>query len=158
MRGAGAAWAPTLLRCLLGGFFIASGWHKIADPHGFALAVYRYDLLPGVMINPVAILLPWLEVACGAALVLVRPWRRGALCWMLLLLVPFTLAILAAMMRGFEIPCGCAGFSGQDTPVGWYKVGENALLLAAVIALQVREMTMGPQRRRALLKSRAIPA
>jgi putative oxidoreductase len=118
LRGAVAARAPALLRLLLGGFFIASGWHKIADPHGFALALYRYDLLPGTLINPVAILLPWLEVTCGAALVLIRPWHRGALCWMLAMLVPFTLAILAAMARGFDIPCGCAGFADQDTPVG----------------------------------------
>ncbi len=137
--GAVAAWAPALLRWLLGSFFIASGWHKIADPHGFALAIYRYDLLPGILINPVAILLPWLEVVCGAVLILFRPWRNGALCWMLAMLVPFTAAILVAIARGFDIPCGCAGYFGQDTPVGWHKIGENALLIAAALALLLRQ-------------------
>jgi len=60
------------------------------------------------------------------------------------MLVPFTLVILAATARGFDIPCGCAGFADQDTPVGWYKVGENALLIAAALLVRAGwSMTVG---------------
>ena len=52
-------------RILLGLIFLAAALPKIADPPGFAKAIWAYGLFPPWSINPLALLLPWLELVCG---------------------------------------------------------------------------------------------
>jgi putative oxidoreductase len=61
-------WIPSPLvslvfRWFLGFVFIYAGVMKASDPHGFADILCAYRLLPEWVINPVAILLPWIEHA-----------------------------------------------------------------------------------------------
>ena len=52
-------------RLLLGAIFIAASIDKIAHPAEFAKIVSNYQILPGHLINIVAIVLPWLEAILG---------------------------------------------------------------------------------------------
>lgn len=123
-------------RLALGAVFVAAALAKIDDPHGFALAVSRYRLLPGIWINGVAIFLPWLELLTGLA-VWVSPARTRAAATLIILalLVVFTGAIGWNLARGIESSCGC--FSTRaDAAVSdeWNLLRNGALLwLAAVI-------------------------
>ena len=123
--------------CLaLAGVLIAAALPKISNPDKFALAVYQYSLLPSLMVNPVAIYLPWLEISCAAALIVLPSARRGALLIVAGMLVVFTMAIAWVVIRGQAIPCGC--FGGDDsTAGGWWSLARNCGLLA-LTALALR--------------------
>ena len=123
--------------CLaLAGVLIAAAFPKISNPDQFALAVYQYQLLPTMLVNLVAVYLPWLEISCAAALVALPAARRGALLLVAGMLVVFTLAIAWVVIRGQAIPCGC--FGGEDsTAAGWWSLARNCGLLA-LTALALR--------------------
>lgn len=122
--------------CLaLAGVLIAAALPKISNPDKFALAVYQYQLLPSLFVNPIAIYLPWLEVSCAAALVVLPSARRGALLLVAGMLVAFTLAIAFVVIKGQPIPCGC--FGDDSTPAGWWSLARNCGLLA-LTALALR--------------------
>jgi hypothetical protein len=123
--------------CLaLAGVLIAAALPKISNPDQFALAVYQYSLLPSLMVNPVAIYLPWLEISCAAALIVLPSARRGALLIVAGMLVVFTMAIAWVVIRGQAIPCGC--FGGDDSAAaGWWSLARNCGLLA-LTALALR--------------------
>ena len=124
------------LACLaLAGVLIAAAFPKISNPDKFALAVYQYQLLPSLFVNPVAIYLPWLEVSCAAALVVLPSARRGALLLVAGMLVAFTLAIAWVVIKGQSIPCGC--FGDDSTAAGWWSLARNCGLLA-LTALALR--------------------
>jgi len=123
--------ANTLLVCfrmILGVIFFYAGIIKIYDPQGFALAVYNYHILPGFLINPVAVILPWVEVIAGAALIL-GIMVQGSSLIVSGLLVIFLCAIGAALVRGLDISCGCFNTSEGADPVTWiYLLRDMALL------------------------------
>ena len=123
--------------CLaLAGVLIAAALPKISNPDKFALAVYQYQLLPTMLVNPVAIYLPWLEISCAAALIVLPSARRGALLIVAGMLVVFTMAIAWVVIRGQAIPCGC--FGGDDSAAaGWWSLARNCGLLA-LTALALR--------------------
>ena len=123
--------------CLaLAGVLIAAALPKISNPDKFALAVYQYQLLPTMLVNPVAIYLPWLEISCAAALIVLPSARRGALLRVAGMLVVFTMAIAWVVIRGQAIPCGC--FGGDDSAAaGWWSLARNCGLLA-LTALALR--------------------
>jgi len=123
--------------CLaLAGVMIAAALPKISNPDKFALAVYQYNLLPSLMVNPVAIYLPWLEISCAAALIVLPSARRGALLIVAGVLVVFTVAVAWVVIRGQAIPCGC--FGGDDSAAaGWWSLARNCGLLA-LTALALR--------------------
>lgn len=123
--------------CLaLAGVFLAAALPKIADPDKFALAVHQYRILPALLVNPVAIYLPWLEISCAAALAVLPSARRGILLMVAMLLVGFTFSIGLVVLRGESIPCGC--FGGENpTPAGWVSLARNIGLLA-LTALALR--------------------
>ena len=117
-----------LFRWLLGAIFVYAGLVKIADPLGFALALYNYHILPAWMINPLAICLPWVEVIIGAGLLAGIMIPGGAL------VVSGMLAIFAvvtgiSLIRGLDIACGCFSTSAGAEPITWLYVVRDLLLL-----------------------------
>lgn len=113
-----------------------SGYHKILDPAGFALAVYRFHLLPGLLVNPVALWLPWLEMVCAVSLLFIPRYRVAALWTALVLLLVFTAAIALNMLRGSAFGCGCFGAAATDDPLGAIELLRNGGLIAlALLAL-----------------------
>ena len=119
-----------LARIAVGGLFVAASIHKIVDPEAFARSIYNYQLVPGDFINAMAIVLPWLELVCGMALIAAPPLRRGAALWILLLLIVFTAGIASAMARGIDIACGCFSSTPvEGEHVNWFNLLRNACLI-----------------------------
>lgn len=103
-------WLTSRVQFVLAAVFVVAGFGKIADPPGFAHEIYNYKLLPGVAINAIAILLPWVEVVSGLALFFGLARRSAARVLGLLLLV-FVVAISINLVRGRPVDCGCFGTS-----------------------------------------------
>jgi uncharacterized membrane protein YphA (DoxX/SURF4 family) len=99
-------WAFVGLRMLLGAVFVWAGAVKIADPQGFAAIVGNYQILPGVLVGPAAVLLPWVEVLCGL-LLLAGLWVDGSLLVVNVLMVVFMAALVSIWIRGIDVDCGC---------------------------------------------------
>ncbi len=128
------------LEVALGLVFLAAGALKIADPMGFAVSLALMKTLPALLIGPVAILLPWVEVVAGLALIATRRYRDAATWLLLSLLIPFTVAIAVSMLRNTG-SCGC--FGGGSTFLSRPEVGlvRNVLLAAAAVVLIRRRTT-----------------
>jgi len=113
LRWRGHAWLAAPVRWYLGGLFLLACWHKIADPGAFALDVATYDLLPLVLVNLMALVLPWVELA--AALLLLAGLRvRPAALLVSAMMVMFLLALATALARGLDMSCGCFAAQGAD--------------------------------------------
>lgn len=109
-------WLTVRAQIALGLFFVAAALPKIVDPPGFAHMIYNYRLVPGVVVNPMALVLPWLELLAGLALVL-GIWREAANAWIGALLVVFIVAITVNLARGNAIDCGCFDTSAAGRSV-----------------------------------------
>lgn len=99
-------WLTVRTQIALGLFFIVAALPKIADPPGFAHMVYNYKMLPGPLVNVMALVLPWAELLMGLALV-AGIWRKTAAALVGALLVVFIAAISVNLLRGNAIDCGC---------------------------------------------------
>jgi uncharacterized membrane protein YphA (DoxX/SURF4 family) len=114
--------------------FILAAGPKIADPPGFAKAIWAYELVPAVALNPLALILPWLELACGLAL-LAGVWVRPAALWVGALLLVFSLALAINLVRHRPVDCGCFGSSTPKTgaqrlaDMRWVLLRDIGLLL-----------------------------
>ena len=125
-----------LARIAVAAVFLGACIAKIRDPELFALAVNRYRILPGEFVNLVAIVLPWIELTAGLAL-LAAPARQRAAGALVIagMLTVFTIAISLNLVRGIEASCGC--FSTRaDAAVsdGWNLVRNGALIWLALAA------------------------
>jgi hypothetical protein len=121
----------------LGAVFVASAIPKLVDPPAFAHMVYNYRLLPGTLVNALALVMPWIELLVGVLLVL-GAWRREAALVAALLLVVFLGAIGWNLLRGHAIDCGCFDVrSAGKTPeqlladMKWVMLRDVGLLLLA---------------------------
>lgn len=126
-----------LLRLILAGAFFAAGVLKIGDPHGFALSIARLRSAPVVLIGPLAIVLPWIEVVAAVALFIPR-YQSAALQLLIALLAGFTALLGTALVRGAAGSCGC--FGGGDGVLSRppAALARNALLLAIALFLVLR--------------------
>lgn len=126
-----------LCRLALAAVFVAAACAKIADPAAFALAVSRYHILPGALINVAAIGLPWVELFAGLALLLpaatpaLRRFRLGALLVVAAMLATFTVAIAHLLLQGQTASCGCFSTRADASSSNAFNIVRNVLLLAA---------------------------
>ncbi len=133
-----ASWTPRdvavrTAQVAIGIVFLAAALGKIADLSFFAMQVHNYRVAPVWTENLVAVLLPWIELVAGLALVLGVRARAGALIT-LALMVAFTVFVGAAWARGLDFECGCFGKAGAQA-IGARKFAENLALTAlAVVA------------------------
>jgi putative oxidoreductase len=107
-------WIEIAFRWILGMTFIYASYYKILSPAEFAKMVYGYNLFPEVLINLIAIVLPFLELFSGLSLLLgIYPRSAALIINGLLLAFIFILAI--NIIRGHEFDCGCfsAGKAGS---------------------------------------------
>ena len=115
-------------RLLLGALFIWAGVEKISTPAAFREIVNAYGMLPISLVNPFAVVVPWIEVIAGLCLVLGFQARSSALLLSGLLVV-FGIAIGVNLYRGVELDCGCFGPGGQSDSLGVALIRDIVLLL-----------------------------
>lgn len=127
-----------LARLILGFVFIYAGIDKILHPGQFAEIVYNYQILPDLLINPTAIVLPWLELILGAFLV-VGIWLPGTVFFTNLLLALFLGAMVFNLARGLDIHCGCfssrVDLGDAAAPMVWYVVRDSLFVLPGIFLL-----------------------
>jgi putative oxidoreductase len=99
-------WLAVRVQIGLGLVFIVAAVPKILDPPSFAHMIYNYRLLPGPAVNAFALVMPWIEILTGAALVLGIFLRTAAKVAGLLLLT-FIAAIGINLARDNAVQCGC---------------------------------------------------
>lgn len=145
LRRLDATGLPLLLsRLVLGGMFIWLGTSKVSDPISFLKLIREYGIIPAdmpVLLNSMAVALPWLEIWCGA-LLLLGVAIRGAGASLLLLLCVFSSAILLRAIDiyatggqdfcAIKFDCGC----GAGEQFVCSKLPENlGLMLLCFVAL-----------------------
>lgn len=138
------SWLPLIARLVVGLTFVSMGAAKIEDPVVFLKLIREYGMLPEQppwMLNSTAVVLPWLEVLCGVALVFGVAVRGTALVLVGMLAV-FTTAIAVRALGVMDaegiaycavaFDCGCGG--GPQNICR--KLTENGgLLLASLVVL-----------------------
>ena len=124
-----------IIRIILGTIFLWASFDKIIDPAQFARSISNYHIVPLGLENSVAIILPWIEFFIGSGLIL-GIMVDGATIITSFLLIIFNIMITQAIMRGFDIDCGCGLKDGQL--VGIEKILENFVLLGGSYILFIR--------------------
>ena len=124
------------LRLILGTVFLWASFDKILDPASFAKNISNYHVVPFGLENVIAIILPWLEFFIGTGLIL-GIMVDGSIMISSFLLLLFNILIAQAIIRGFNIECGCGLKEGQMVGVG--KILENFSLLGIAYILTLRE-------------------
>ena len=131
-----------ILDFVLAGIFIYAGALKAIDPVQFASDVDNYKILPWPVSVALAFYLPWLEIFCALALVF-RFLYRAALSILMVLIMTFTLATIAAKVRGLDITCGCFGHVSQHWSFPSH-LATNIAILAALLALGISNRLRKP--------------
>ncbi len=121
-------------RLLIGGMYIAASFYKIIEPAAFAKSIWQYHMVPGSLINLMALILPWLELVIGLALIFGLAYR-GAAWWANLLLVVFIAALTSTIVRGLDIDCGCFKAGQSATAPAWDALWFD--LVATLFAVQL---------------------
>ncbi len=132
-------------RLVVGVLMIYVSIGKLQDPVAFLKVIRQYEIVPvewHVALNSIAVIMPWVELLGGAAL-LVGVGLRGTGAVMFGMLVAFTVTITmltfqvmdAQGLRFMEVKfdCGC----GTGEQIIWLKLLENTglILLALLIML-----------------------
>ena len=123
-----------ILRLLLGVLFIYASIDKIKSPEKFLKILYNYQLIPHILLNPTAVILPWLECIVGISLI-TGIFLEGGVIWANLLLIIFFLALLIDFLKGMNINCGCFNLSEDPSAqhnMLWYLLRDLFLMLIAM--------------------------
>ncbi len=99
-------WGDRLSRWSVGLFFLFAAVPKIFDVHGFAKIIEAYAFLPDILIMPVAVILPIIEILLAIGL-LCNSWKSKLGCAILLTL--FIVLLSYSLWIGLDIDCGCFG-------------------------------------------------
>jgi len=127
-------------RLLLAAIFIYAAVQKIGKPLAFADEIHNYGVVDyGAPLYIMAVVLPWVELLCGLALVTGVAVRGSAL--ILLGLNAMFLAVIAKKTAGYVgdgtpfmkvyFDCGC----GFGATYAWKKLLEDAAYLLVALAL-----------------------
>jgi uncharacterized membrane protein YphA (DoxX/SURF4 family) len=127
-------------RIALGAVFVVAAVPKIIDPPSFAHMMANYRILPPPAVNPFALLLPWLELFTGLALVS-GVFGKTATKLAAVLLVVFIGAIGTNLARDRAVQCGCFDVHAAEKSHGdliaemrWVVARDLGLLLLAGVA------------------------
>jgi uncharacterized membrane protein YphA (DoxX/SURF4 family) len=134
-------------RILVGVIFILASLDKIASPANFARAIFAYKFLVGpfvYLINPLAIIIPWLELASGI-LLLVNKLVRPASIIILGLNLMFIIAIVSVMIRGIHVECGCGLDIGPLAQIAGTQADIKALVRDLIILAMNVVVLFAPQ-------------
>lgn len=128
-------------RLLVGSVFIYASFYKIIEPASFAKSIWYYHLAPGYLINLIALILPWLELLAGLALI-GGVYFRGAAFWVNLMTIFFIIVLASTIVRGIDIDCGCFKAAQSATGSAW-----NSLLFDMGVLLFTLQLGLTRSRR-----------
>jgi putative oxidoreductase len=144
------SWLELTARWILGLIFIYASLHKILSPADFAKIVYGYDLFPAVLINLIAIVLPFMEFIAGLALIF-GIYPRSAALIINGLLLAYMVALSINLLRGHEFHCGCfsAGEDGHtETPemtivrdIVFFILGLLVILFSGIRKMSIKRLS-----------------
>lgn len=145
-------WLTVRVQIALGAIFVAASLPKLLDPPSFAHMIYNYRLVPGFAINALALVMPWLELLSGIALIL-GIWRRPAAAIIGAMLVVFIIAISINLARDNAVNCGCFDLTSATKSHGeliaemWWVVIRDVgmLLMVAQVLWSARERPASPE-------------
>jgi putative oxidoreductase len=134
-------------RLYLGTIFLLACWHKLIEPEAFAIDIATYQILPLALINPMAIILPWVELFAGLMLILGLRTRAAALL-VAGMMAMFLGAISIALAKGLEMSCGCFASQGAaEDPISWRTiVRDGGWMLLALYVLVLDRRPLGLDR------------
>ncbi|WP_051374722.1 MauE/DoxX family redox-associated membrane protein [Desulfosarcina sp. BuS5] len=122
----------TLLRIAIGIIFVWASYGKILDPESFGDIIRNYRILPEILINPVSVILPWVEALAGILLIsgfLVT----GASMVINLMMFTFISVFLINIYRGIDVSCGCFSLSIETTKSMYrYLIRDFIIFLASI--------------------------
>lgn len=134
-------WLVVRAEIALGALFVIAALPKLLDPPGFAHMIYNYRILPGPLVNPLALVLPWAELLAGLGLIL-GLFRGGSSLLISAFLLVFIVAISWNLARGNPIDCGCfdvstAGYTDEQklAAMRWDLWRDGGMLLLAAVSL-----------------------
>jgi thiol-disulfide isomerase/thioredoxin/uncharacterized membrane protein YphA (DoxX/SURF4 family) len=114
-----------IARLLLSAVFAIAGIAKLADPSGSRRSLTDFGM-PRVLLRPVALLLPFGELACAVALIPISSAWWGA-AGVLALLLLFSTGVGVSLARGRKPDCHCFGQLHSE-PIGWDTLVRNLAL------------------------------
>jgi putative oxidoreductase len=127
-------------RLAIGGMYLAASYYKIIEPATFAKSIWQYHMVPGALINLMALILPWLELIIGVAIIV--GWAyRGAIWWANLLLIVFIAALASTIARGLDIDCGCFKAGQSATGPAWQSLWFDVVAMLFSLQLWVSRST-----------------
>jgi hypothetical protein len=147
-------------RLILASIYMLAAAGGLEHPRTFMRSVGDYHLLPQGLVPLAAATLPGVE-ALAAFILLLAVFRapRGPGRWNLAvegseliatgLLVVYTLGIASALLRGFQMDCGCFDFLGEHLPffkptnATWWTVVRDLVMLIPASILVRRQRWLG---------------
>ena len=122
-------------RWILGGVFIYASYDKILHPAAFSKIIYNYQILPDVLINFTAIVLPMIELTMGIFF-WIGFWMPGTVTLSNILLGSYMGALVFNLARGLDINCGCFSTSSGSS-INMETILWDAAFLALSVYLTV---------------------
>jgi putative oxidoreductase len=124
----------TLAACKIsiGVLFILSSVTKIPDTARFADSIANYKILPQVLLMPMAVIVPWIQMIAGI-LIILDIYAKSSAFILSGLLVTYIIAIASAWARGIDIECGCFDLLtkfGLEERVGLEAIIRDLVFLA----------------------------
>jgi len=136
-------WLGLAIRAAAAAVWLISGLTKLPDLAGFPALVERYQILPPLLAEPFAYVLPFFEIGLGIYLA-AGLFVRGAALAGTVLFALFLAAQIQALVRGLSLDCGCFGTISRST-VGPGTIARDFLLgipTFVMLALPARKLSL----------------
>lgn len=122
-------YAVGAVRIAVGGILLVAGVSKAGDRERFLEALDAFGIVPKMLRVPASFVIPTVEIAIGALLLVGLVYRAAAAAAMVMIAV-FTAGVLVSMARGDDSECACFGALSRS-PMGPATLLRNAVLLAS---------------------------
>ncbi len=127
-------WLTVIIRVILGAMFLYSGFFKVKDPAGFGDVILQYDILPSLLVPYAALLISYLELICGALLIIGYRIKSSSLI-LITLVSLFTLILFITVLRGKNFDCGCFEMErfGISEEVGYPLIVRDLIIIGFLL-------------------------
>ena len=105
-------WLSLVVRLGMAAILVAAAIPKVQDIPQSIRAVRAYQLLPEAVVPFVGTMLPFVELALAAVLLIGAFTRAASVVW-LLMMAGFLTGVIWAWATGLTIDCGCFGGGGE---------------------------------------------